>query len=541
MLITGKTLFCFVDPKDPFMPGEVAGEEQPGPILSLIAARRFDFLLLFHTPHTRENAEATCEEAGRRQPHCRVLVHELPVPDPKDYSRLMGRLARRVRDIMRQSRETENYVCVSSGTAEMRAAWFLLTATGVLPATLLQVGSPAQPVFGPASVKEVRLDMADWANLRNLVMPAESFGLRRRAYPRRRAGPPESSGRAVEFSIERFAQAMAEPPPLEAPDLEEALQELGILIGSAYLRDAGERAAVAAQCDLPVLLLGETGTGKELFAKLIHRLSGRRERPLVPVNCAAIPKELAESLLFGHVKGAFTGAAADQKGKFEVADGGTLFLDEIGELPPEAQAKLLRVAQDGEVHRLGSNRPRKVDVRIVAATNRNLQDEIAAGRFREDLYYRLEVVQIRLPPLRERRAEIPQLAAGLLHRINQRLRRARRLSKEALQRLEQHEWPGNVRELSNVLERSVLYSRTEVLGPDDLLIGKRPSGADPLAALPQPEPGFSVEAFLAQARKQLFLRALEMSDGNQSGAAALLGVSKQAVNRFVCGESGNES
>jgi transcriptional regulator with GAF, ATPase, and Fis domain len=229
----------------------------------------------------------------------------------------------------------------------------------------------------------------------------------------------------------------------------------------------------------------------------------------------------------------------DQKGKFEQADRGTLFLDEIGELPLDAQAKILRVVQDGRVEPVGSQKPRKVDVRIVAATNRDLRQEIAAGRFREDLFYRLEVVQIRLPALRERPGEIASLAAALLKRINMRRSRPRQLSKDALRRLEQYAWPGNVRELSNVLERSVLYARSDVLEPGELLIASGPRGADPLATLPEPAPGFSLESFLLQARKQLIIRALEKCRGNQSGAAELLGLTKQAVSKFLKGQLDN--
>lgn len=206
-------------------------------------------------------------------------------------------------------------------------------------------------------------------------------------------------------------------------------------------------------------------------------------------------------------------------------------------MTPEAQAKLLRVLQDGMVEPVGSHAALKVDVRIVAATNRDVRAEIAAGRFREDLYYRLEVVEIRLPPLRERRAEIPLLAVSLIGRINQRVERPRRLSKSALARLEAHDWPGNVRELSNVLERSVLYSRSEVIEADELRItaARRP----PDARLPEPAEGFSLEAYLAEVRAQLIGRALEKTGGNQSAAAALLGISRQAVNKFVQDSSGN--
>lgn len=530
-----KTLFAFVDPKDPFVAGEVAEEDLPGPILSLAEARRFDALVLFHTPQTRKNAEATCAEIASRFPECKVSVTELPVSDPKDYSALMGTLARHVRQCVRSQTDSENYVCISSGTAEMRAAWFVLAASGALAARLLQLGTPREPLFGAANVRELDLSSADWLELRDLILP--------RTYWWRTPAPEVEYERSEHVLMleERLARpsflkveqrALPSPP---RPELDQALQELGIFIGSAVMREAAERAAIAAGTDCPVLLTGETGTGKEMFATLIHRLSARNGRPMAPVNCAAIPKDLAESYLFGHERGAFTGAVASRRGIFEEADGGTLFLDEIGELPVEMQAKLLRVLQDGVTQRVGSNQPRKVNVRILAATNKNLPAEIQAGRFREDLYYRLEVVHIELPPLRKRPAEIPTLAAAVLHRINQRRRVPRQLSKEAMRRLEQHDWPGNVRELINVLERSVLFSRSEVLGPDDLII-RPPAGApDPLALLPEPAPGFSLEAFLAQVRKQLLLRALEKTNGNQSQAAELLGISRQAVNAFLRG------
>jgi DNA-binding NtrC family response regulator len=544
MLITNKALFAFVDLKDPFMPSGIEGEEQPGPILSLLASRPFDFLFLFCTPHTRENAVATEREAAQRHPRCKITLHELPVSDPKDYSSLMGRLARQIRSINRLGPDTDNHVCVSSGTAEMRAAWFLLTAVGVLPAKLLQIGSPAEPLFGAANVKEVDLGSTDWSSLRDLVMPIQYFAGERAP---RQAPAPESEGpRFVEpcrADSDSVVYSMAMPSFAErvepAPELEDALQELGIFISSALLRQAAEQAAIVAPTDIPVLLTGETGTGKEMFARLVHRLSDRRDEKLVPLNCAAIPGDLVESHLFGHIRGAFTGASHDQSGKFREADGGTLFLDEVGELTLEAQAKLLRVIEDGVVQPLGANKSQEVDVRIIAATNRNLQEQIAAGRFREDLYFRLETVQIPLPALRDRRPEIPLLAMSLLNHINQRFNRQRQISREALRRLEAHDWPGNVRELRNVLERSVLYSRGDVLAPEDLLINKGNSVVDPFAALPEPAEGFSLDDFLTKVRRHLFLRALAKANDNQAAAAALLGVSKQAVNKFVAGEAGN--
>ncbi len=348
----------------------------------------------------------------------------------------------------------------------------------------------------------------------------------------------------AESSAMQFASALTPggvPPEGPATGLEEALRELGIFVGSAVMQMAVERAAIVAQSDqrLPVLLLGETGTGKELFAKLIHRLSSRRHGPMQMVNCAAIPEAVAEDILFGHVRGAFTGADSNRPGVFESAHGGTLFLEELATLPLALQAKLLRVLNEGYVQRLGTQAYRPVDVRVVAATKPNLREEIAAGRFLADLYWRLEVVEISLPPLRERREEIEKLVLWLLRRINQQIRRPRHLSKEALLRLVQHSWPENVRELSSVLKRSVLFSRSETLGPEDIEIRSTPV-QDPFAGLPEPgSPGFKVDDFLRQAKAHLYSRALAMSNGNRSAAARLLGVTRQAVSQFVTGQEDN--
>jgi sigma-54 interacting transcriptional regulator/regulator of RNA terminal phosphate cyclase RtcR len=378
------SLFAFVDPKDPFGAGEIAGEELSGPILSIMSARKFGTLFLFHTPHTRENAKATRNELSSRYPECRVQVYELPVSDPKDYSSLMGLLARWIRMLRVLPYIGDCYVCVSSGTAEMRAAWFLLTSLGVLPAKLLQVGSPAQPLFGGANVKEVPMGMANWETIRALAMPAKYFGGHAQRFtdkptPRiTKSRPPaglkvrepsleedwgvfgdadegaagETQKSAPEDRTESFGlepmdaaqleeEASAEgdrPAPeqfvdlgpksfehvtlegavsvrealstrafaeaLAVPGLDEALQELGIHVGSAVLRLSAEQAGIAAGSHLPILLLGETGTGKERFAHLIHRMSPRSSRDLVAVNCAAIPESIAEDYLFGHIKGA---------------------------------------------------------------------------------------------------------------------------------------------------------------------------------------------------------------------------------------------
>ncbi len=223
----------------------------------------------------------------------------------------------------------------------------------------------------------------------------------------------------------------------------------------------------------PVLILGATGTGKELVARAIHQAGGGEEAPFVALNCAALPRELLESELFGHVKGAFTGAVRDKPGVFEIAAGGTLFLDEVAEMPLDLQPKLLRAIEEGKVTRVGGTRPIDTPVRIVAATNRDLRSEVDRGRFREDLYFRLRVVEIRMPPLRERREDIPPLVEHLLARLNDRLKkRLRGVEPEAMRRLMAAEWPGNVRELENALERAMILAEGELLGPELLPTGE---------------------------------------------------------------------
>jgi transcriptional regulator with GAF, ATPase, and Fis domain len=243
----------------------------------------------------------------------------------------------------------------------------------------------------------------------------------------------------------------------------------GIIGGSAPFARILEQVALVAPTSAPVLVQGESGTGKELVARAIHEQSPRRDRPMIKVNCASIPRELFESEFFGHVKGAFTGALRDRAGRFQAADRGTLLLDEVGEIPLELQAKLLRVLQEGQFEAVGDDRTRKVDVRLIAATNRDLTQEAAAGRFRQDLFYRLGVFPIVLPPLRERPEDIPELAVHFATQAARRFgTRPPRLAASELRRLQDYSWPGNVRELQNVIERALIVSRGAVLRFDDL-------------------------------------------------------------------------
>jgi transcriptional regulator with GAF, ATPase, and Fis domain len=279
-----------------------------------------------------------------------------------------------------------------------------------------------------------------------------------------------------------------------------------------------------------VLILGETGTGKEMLARAIHERSTRRERPLIKVNCSAVPRELFESEFFGHVKGAFTGALKDRLGRFQMADDGTLFLDEIGEIPLELQSKLLRVLQEGQFERVGEDRTRHVDVRIIAATNRNLQQEVAAGRFRQDLYYRLSVFPITVPPLRERSEDIPMLANHFIERTCARLNcPAVRITPEQLKQLKSYYWPGNIRELQNVIERAVILARGGVLQLELMLprgVTEAGSALPSGAAALTPTRVIREEKWKERERANI-LAALRQTDGKiygRSGAAELLGV-----------------
>ncbi len=287
-----------------------------------------------------------------------------------------------------------------------------------------------------------------------------------------------------------------------------------------------------------VLVRGESGTGKELVARALHRLSDRAQAPFITVNCTAIPENLFESELFGHEKGAFTGAVASRPGRFELAHGGTLFLDEIGELPLAMQVKLLRVLQERVVERVGGMRPIDVDVRLVTATNAPLEEMVADGRFREDLFYRLNVVPLELPALRQRRSDIPPLVRGFLRKFSKRLGRdVREVSPEVMAALTSYDWPGNIRQLENLIERMVLLADGHVLEPDDLPAQVRDGersvelGVDSLRDEPLPEGGLKdiVKAHTQQVEREVIRKALAEDDWNVTHTARRLGISRKGL------------
>jgi two-component system response regulator AtoC len=312
----------------------------------------------------------------------------------------------------------------------------------------------------------------------------------------------------------------------------------GLVGASAPMREAYRLLERASEVDATVLLLGETGTGKELAARAVHYHSARRERRFVPVNCGALPPDLVESELFGHARGAFTGATSARAGLFEEARGGTILLDEVGELPAAAQVKLLRALQEKEIRRVGESTPVEVDVRVIAATHRDLREEARAGRFREDLFWRLNVLPIRLPPLRERAGDVPLLAAHLLEKHARALRRdLQGFEPEAMALLERHPWPGNVRELENAVERAVALARgprvqaadlpEEVAAPSP---GASPAPAGELASLPYRE---VVDRERDRASRDYLVALMSEFGGNVTRAAERAGMERETLHRLL--------
>jgi Nif-specific regulatory protein len=293
---------------------------------------------------------------------------------------------------------------------------------------------------------------------------------------------------------------------------------------SSALRSVYEMLAQVAPSDATVLITGESGTGKELVAVELHRLSKRAGAPLIKINCAALPESIIESELFGHEKGAFTGAVKERKGRFELANRGTIFLDEVGELSPQIQVKLLRVLQERELERVGGTGTIKVDVRLIAATNRNLEEEVKAGRFREDLYYRLNVFPLHIPPLRERKSDLILLADYFTEKYAEKNGKLiKRISTPALDLLTSYSWPGNVRELENCIERAVILSVDTVIHSYNL----PPSLQSAVST--NTEPTSTLEAALSRLEKELIVEALKIADGNMAAASRRLGISERQI------------
>jgi len=485
-------LLTFTGFHDPFNPEQADGQKQSGPILTVLAHRSFDAVYLLSTPKTAHRSEATAKAIAERNTGVIVREEELMLKDPTNHLGILRQLRLVFSKIQSEFPDAEYSISLSSGTPHMHASWLLLTASGEIPAKLLQPQRPEHTPAGKSPIKDIDLTVPDF--------PQVTKPLR------------------------------ADIEDSEELELLQACDDLGIVGNDPTFQKSLQRAAVISQYDKHVLLLGETGTGKEYFANLIHHLSPRNQKNIIVVNCGSIPHELAESHLFGHQKGAFTGAISNKLGKFQAADGGILFLDEIGELPLDAQAKLLRALDQGEIEPVGASHHTKVNVQVIGATNKNLATMVCNGDFREDLYQRF-TTSIQIPPLRQRKTDIPALATHILNLWNQRYEKQLRLTPSAFQKLAEHSWPGNIRELASVLNNAAMFCPVNKIDTDQIDFSE--STFQDKCFIPEPEEGFSINTFIDQTKEQLITRAMEKSK-TQAQAARLLGWTPAALsNHFA--------
>jgi len=510
-----RSMIAFLGMRDPYPDSD----EEPGPILSLLLASEkagsgFDEAWLFCTGGMfLERARDLEREARDEGMMTRFYPMDFPLKDVIDYAEIWNQLGNGL-DAVRQkagSIERDWVFLLDSGTPQMKTSLFLAARSGLFPATLIQ-GIPARFAGGTYKSREVRLDGIPEMHLAEL----------RSVF--------DASDREPLYSIREMVDtdSQGDEPVVVSPVFAEALR----------------KALSAARYDDPVLMLGETGTGKTMVARRIHEASSRASGPFVEVNCSAIPESMAESELFGHVRGAFTGAEKARSGKFRAAQGGTLFLDEVGDLSLDTQARLLKAIEDKVVIPVGSDEPLAADTRLIAATNRELTQMIQEGTFRRDLYERLKVVVIKLPPLRERREDIRPLALTFLSSWNDRYNEERYLTDDAMVMLESYSWPGNVRELQNTLRSAACSAASAALGPESLpeelvrattsnggRTGRDTSGNAAAAVIPPG--GVNLKARLLQVEWEYVSAALRVSRGNRETAAALLGMTGHAFRKAL--------
>ncbi len=466
-----------------------ASADGDGPVANAVSALKFDEIHLL-CDYPKEKWRTYVDWLGQRTP-APIKVYQQSLSSPTNFRDIYAAAELVLSALWKAKGGGFEYTFhLSPGTPSMAAVWILLAKTSY-PAQLLQSSKEAG-----VQIADVPFDIA-----------AEFI--------------PDMLRTADERQV-----ALSEAKPPEAAGFEDIVHR------SPVMRQLIAEARRAASRSLPILIEGESGTGKELFAQAIHNASPRAAMKFVAVNCGAIPAELLESEFFGHKKGAFSGAVTDRLGHFGEAHRGTLFLDEIGELPKAMQTKLLRAVQQGEVTPVGQSKPVKVDVRIIAATNRTLVEEVAAGRFREDLLYRLAVAVIKLPPIRDRKGDLTLLIDSMLEYVNRQAAaevgyHSKKLSASARNLLLQHQWPGNVRELQNTLQRASLWSEGENIGPEVVkraLLAVPTSGRHNDAILDRDiEHGVRLDDLMSEVARHYLQRALAQTKGNKTKAAALLG------------------
>lgn len=474
--------------------------EGVGPIASAVVADpTYDRIYLL-TNREHERAVKYCDWLAERTgtPPDRIDLYDIDLPSPVDYDAIYAEVSKNLTAARLPQDNVELTFHVSPGTPAMTVIWIVLARTR-FPARLIQT-TPGK------GVQEITF----FTDVANAFLPE---------YLRR--------------GDERISR-LAEGPKTVAPEFARIVHRSE---GISQQIDLARR--IAAH-DVPALILGETGTGKELFAEAIHAASRRADKPYIAVNCGAIPPELANSELFGHIRGAFTGATGNRKGHFREAAGGTLFLDEVGDLPLDTQVRLLRVLQSKQVTPVGSSKPEAADVRIIAATHRDLMAEVAAGRFREDLFHRLAVGILNLPPLRERDGDVDLLIDHFLAQINAEAATVheatgKEVSYDARRLLANHPWPGNVRELYHTLTRAAIWSRGNVIGADDVRSALLPTPTDASSPFDRPlAQGIDLEELLDDIKRHYIGQAMDKARGRKTLAAKLLGLaSHQTLSNWM--------
>lgn len=465
-------------------------EAASGPIGQAVKSRAYDEVCLISDwgAEQTDPYKTWIERAG----NIPVQVYPKKLSGPTAFSEIYESVVKVVTDILeRHGSDTKLTFHISPGTSQMAAVWIILSKTLFTNAELIEssIEQGVQTVVFPFEMSAEFIP--------DLLRPSD-----------------------------RRLELLSRGLPPECPEFSQ------IIYKSRIMQRVIAKAKHVAIRSVPVLIEGESGTGKELFARAIHGASNRKDKPFITVNCGAIPADLLESQLFGHVKGAFTGADKNQKGYFEEADGGTLFLDEIGELPLLSQVKLLRTLQEKEVVRVGTAKPIKIDVRIIAATNRSLIDEIQEGRFRADLFYRLAVAILKIPPLRERSGDLSFLVDHFMTQVNEESRndpgyKDKKISPDAKNLILQHSWPGNVRELLNTIQRAAIWSFDVIITREDIEEALIPLGsANPSDILNRPLGGeFKIEDVMEVVAKHYIEKALKEADGKKGKAAELIGLS----------------
>ncbi|MBN1351934.1 sigma 54-interacting transcriptional regulator [candidate division KSB1 bacterium] len=490
-------LLSFVGNHDPFDPVD----NSDGPILNLLSHKSFEKIYLFYNSdiYLRQASELNVE-LKKRDVDTYLSYVPIEITDPTDYSLLFPLINDACQKILTENSHQNSYyfIAMASGTPQMHTIWVLLQQSQLFPAKLLQALEPKFRKTGLA-YREITFEID---NFPKIISPDEIKRLLNISELKRERLEAERKSLTRDFG---FSEIIGE---------------------SELLRREIEKAVSIADSDVPVLICGETGTGKELFARAIHFNSQRKEHPFICVNCAALPEHLIESELFGHKKGAFTGAIQDKKGKFQLADEGTIFLDEIGDMPLSTQAKILRALQEKEISPVGSEKTIKLDVRVISATNMNLEHARQEKRFRDDLYYRIKGLALEIPPLRKRKQDIIILA-------NHILQNKARLTSDAQKFLYNYSWPGNVRELKQSLHTANALSQGNEITKEILmdLLQEQLVGYPGGIKFELPAGEFDLKETLEHIEKDMILNALKEERNNQTRAAKRLGMTRQNFNK----------